>query len=105
MTGKRGHPIGKAVIVGHRGSRITISSKVLSGIKRKGAYVPKCPNSPAFVLSHVRLSTIFNYPKFMLSSDCHDRVHVGRLTIKMDWDDTDSCRCDLCFDQCRVDRE
>src|ERR1017187_10622899 len=100
VTGECCHPIRQTVIIGHSASGITIRAKVLGGVKREGGYVPECPNLPTFVLSHVCLSTIFNDPEFMFPGNCHDRIHVCRLTIKMDWDDTDSCRCDLLLDQC-----
>src|ERR1700704_1130982 len=105
MTSKRSHPIRQTVVISDRASCVAISTEVLPGIKRKRRDVPKCSNQLPLVLGHVRLRAIFNHPKFMLPGDGHDRFHVGRLTVKMNWNDTDSGRCDLLLDQRRVDRE
>src|SRR5438309_248485 len=105
MTSKCRCPLGQMIVVRHSASSITISAQIFAGVEREGCRITKCSYDLALVLSSVRLGGIFDDPEIVLSSDGHDGIHVGRLTIKVDWDNTDSFRCDLGFNQGWIDRE
>ena len=53
----------------------------------------------------MRLSTILYDPKIVPSGHRHDRIHIGRLPVKMDRDNANGGGCYLSLDIVGVDRE
>ena len=103
MTGKGGHPLRQMIIAGYDASSISVGAKVFTRVKRKGGGVSKSADELAFVSCKVGLGTVLNHPKLVLSGNRHDGIHVGRLTVKMNWNDAHSRRVDLSLDQSRID--
>ena len=51
------------------------------------------------------LGTVLYDPKIVPFRNGHDRIHIGRLSVKMYWNDADRSRCDLSLYILRVDGE
>src|SRR6266849_8066866 len=49
------------------------------------------------------LGSVFHNLEPVSARQLQDRVHVGRLTIEMDWDDCFRLRCDLCLNLADID--
>src|SRR5436309_9108071 len=92
------HPIGQPIVIGHNASSIPIGAQVFSRIKGERRNVAEGSYKLSLIAGEMRLGAIFYNPQIMLSRDCHDRTHVGRLSIKMNRNDADGGRCDLSFD-------
>src|SRR5262245_55524731 len=80
-------PISQLAIVGHDAAGVTIGAQVFPWIKGKGGRISKSPDELPLISGEMRLGTVFDHPKAVFLSDGHDRVHVGRLSVKMNWND------------------
>src|SRR5258708_17022315 len=54
--------------------------------------MPEGADLPATIPRQVRLRTILDHPKTVLACDCHDRPHVGGLTVEVDRNDSNGSR-------------
>ena len=53
----------------------------------------------------MRLRAILHHPELVPARDRHDRIHVGRLPVKMHRNDADGARRDRGLDRSGIDRE
>src|SRR5258708_15423499 len=60
--------------------------------------MPEGADLPATIPRQVRLRTILDHPKTVLACDCHDRPHVGGLTVEVDRNDSNGSRRDGALD-------
>src|ERR1700739_1855687 len=105
VTSKSSRPPRQMVIVCNKASGIPVRAKIFTGIKRERSDIAKRPNDSPSVFGRMGLGAVFNDPQVVPTRDRHDRVHVRRLTVEMDRNDTDGCRSNLRFNLRGIDRE
>jgi hypothetical protein len=74
-------------IVSHHRTGISKSAKVLAWIEAEAAHVRKAAGSPPSPCRTMRLGSIFHYRKAGGSRNLSDRVHIDRLSVKVNNDD------------------
>src|SRR5438876_3381430 len=61
-------------------------SQILAGIEAEAARDPHRARLAALVLRPMRLTRVLDHMQPVASRDLKDRIHVGRLSKQMDWD-------------------
>jgi hypothetical protein len=105
VPGECRNPLGKPIVIGRNATSIAVGAQVLTWVKRKRRSVSKGSNVSPLVSGKMRLATILYDPKIVPSCDGHDRVHIRRLPVKMNWNNANGGGCDLSLDIVGVDRE
>jgi hypothetical protein len=105
VPGEYRHPLGKSIVISHNASGVAVGAQVFTWAKRKRRSVSKRSNVSPPVSGKMRLATILHDPKIVSSGDRHDRIHIGRLTVKMDWNNAHCGGGDLSLDIVGIDRE
>src|SRR5438552_12446956 len=105
VPGECRHPLGNPIVIGHNAAGVAVGAEVFTWVKRKRRSVSKGSNASPLVSGKMRLATILYDPKIVPFCDGHDRIHIGRLPIKMDWDNSDRGGCGLSLDIVRINRE
>src|SRR4029077_6381078 len=98
VPGECRYPIGKPIVIGHNASGIAVGAQVFTGVKRERRGISKASNVSPLVPGKMRLSTIFYDPKIVPFCDGHDRIHIRRLPVKMDWNNADCGWSDFSLD-------
>ena len=73
-------------VLGHDGAGLAEGAEVLAGVEAKAAGCAQGSCFFAFVRGAVGLAGVFDDNEVELASDFEDRVHVGRLAVKVDGD-------------------
>src|SRR5439155_1947437 len=89
VTCKSCHPVGESIIIAYNASGIAIRAQVFAGVKGKGRRIAKGAYKLSLVLGEMCLGAIFYDPQIVLSCNSHHRAHVRRLSIEMNWNDSD----------------
>ncbi len=105
VSGKCGHPIGQSIVICHNAACITVGAQVFTRVKRKRRGVSKSSDVLSFVPGQMGLGAVLYDPKIVPFRNGHDWIHIGRLSVKMDWNNADRGRCDLSLYILGVDRE
>jgi len=105
MARQHRHLLGQLTVIGDDGAGIAHRPEVLAGIRTnrwrqcrtcRSAGRHSAPDAPGRNLHH---------PELVLPRDRHDRVHVGRLPIKMHGNDADRTRRDPRLNRRGIDGE
>src|SRR5262245_13139937 len=92
------HPVGQAIIISHDASSIPVGAQVFAWIEGEGRNVSEGPHELSMVSGEMGLGAIFYDPKIVLLCDGHDYLHVRRLPVQVDRNDSDRSGRDLSFD-------
>ena len=103
MSRERRHPVGQSIVIGHDAAGIPVGAQVFAWIEREGRNVPEGSHQFSMVPGEMRLSTVFYDPKIVLLCDRHNYLHVRRLPVQVDWNDSNCSGRDLFFDIQRID--
>jgi hypothetical protein len=76
----------------------------LPGIEAEAGDVPDSAHALSVVLGSVRLRCVFDHYEIPPGGDLHDRVHIGRLAIEMNWHDRAGPRRDPGLDLADIHR-
>src|SRR5262249_47752324 len=84
---------------------VSKTAKIFRRIKTEASYVSQRSGSLLIPIGSDGLCRIFDNKKVVLPRDLHNRVHVGHLAEKVDWNDRSSAWSYPGFDSIGVDIE
>src|SRR6516225_5131236 len=105
MPGEGRHPVGELIVSTDKAASVPIGAQVFARIKGKGRCIAKGTHKLSLIPGEMCLGAIFYYPEIVLFRNRYDRGHVRRLSIEMNWNDSDGGRGNLCFNINRINRE
>ena len=92
-------------IVSSHSAAFAICTQIFGRIKTKTRNVSDAAGGAALVFRTMRLCCIFDHDQSMTPRDFHDRIHVGRLTVKMYRKNGFGAGRDRSFNCARIQRE
>src|SRR5215472_17503724 len=90
---KHTNPSSVVGVTGGDCSALAVSTQVLRGIKTKAGDVPKASHWTPLVSGAMGLRRIFDHNQIIAFRHFQNRVHVRRLAVQMDRQDSLGARC------------